>query len=143
MSARRKREPRHMGRRGGRWTREMDTALAECVAMGLGMAASAARMEALGFGARSPDTLRARAERLELRPITFQGDEGPLDCRRDGEADPLLLALAAAHKTAPMDAVPPPADGRALNWRRLVPSAGSAGSPAALCAAEGDTANWS
>lgn len=142
MSGDRRRGASHNGRHGGTWTREMDAALAEGVALGLGMARIARRMEEAGFGTRSPDAVRARAERLELRPVAFRDTDGPLDCRGDGEADPLLLALAATHKTAPADAVPSPADGRALNWRRLVPSAGGAGSPAALCAAEGDTVNW-
>lgn len=123
------------------WTPDMDAVLHEARAKNLSHSAIAELLFRHGFGSRSGDAVRERMRRLGI--LATDGLDEGVPCVRDAfGADPLLLALAAVHKAAPKDAVPPPADGRRLHWQSLAPSAGSAGSPAALCAAEGDTHYW-
>lgn len=118
----------------------MDAALCRMRHAGLNYAAIAARLQAEGLGTRSRDAVKARAFLLGIAAET--GAPEPLDCRAGNGADPLLAALAAAHKAAPADAAPPPFDARPLRWRGLLPNAGCAGSPASQCAEIGDTGKW-
>ncbi|MBB3771548.1 hypothetical protein FHS55_002147 [Angulomicrobium tetraedrale] len=130
--------PRH--KMSAPWSAAEDAILRDGLRRGRSFSAIAEELRWAGQR-RTADSAHARAGRLGLLDERAEPDE-ILQVRDTRGEDPLLCALSAHHAGAPRDVRPGRADGAAFNWRRLVAGVGSSGSPAALCADEGDRKQW-